>query len=84
SDTAVIDEADVDDVEEDVNVVGFDAALVDVDECGEVVVSGVVVSDVVVVEDVAVDDVEEDVNVVVMDAVVVDNVAVVDVEEDVE
>ncbi|CAF4885677.1 unnamed protein product, partial [Rotaria sp. Silwood2] len=63
SDTAVVDEADVDDVEEDVNVVGFDAALVDVDEDVDVVVS-----DVVVVDDVAVDDVEEDVNVVVPDA----------------
>ncbi|CAF4887004.1 unnamed protein product, partial [Rotaria sp. Silwood2] len=69
SDTAVIDEADVDDVEEDVNVVGFDAALVDVDG-----VVDVVVSDVVVIEDVAVADVEEDVNVVIIDAVVGDNV----------
>ncbi|CAF4925213.1 unnamed protein product, partial [Rotaria sp. Silwood2] len=41
----VVDDVGVDDVEEDVNVVGFDAALVDVDEGGEVVVSGVVVAD---------------------------------------
>ncbi|CAF4918619.1 unnamed protein product, partial [Rotaria sp. Silwood2] len=47
----------------------FDAALVDVDEDVDVVVS-----DVVVVDDVAVDDVEEDVNVVVPDAAAVDNV----------
>ncbi|CAF4875695.1 unnamed protein product, partial [Rotaria sp. Silwood2] len=75
----VVDDIGVDDVEEDVNVVGFDAALVDVDEGGEVVVSGVVV-----VDDVAVDDVEEDVNVVVPDAAAVDNVTVVDIGEDVE
>ncbi|CAF4872038.1 unnamed protein product, partial [Rotaria sp. Silwood2] len=68
SDTAVIDEADVDDVEEDVNVVGFDAVVVDdmgVDDVEE---------DVNVVGfDAALVDVDEGGEVVVSGVVVADN-----------